>query len=1167
MVYPKSDPADFAPEHGEASELASTVVPSPHFPTIEDGVLAFWRKDDTFRASIANREGRDEWVFYDGPPFANGLPHYGHLLTGYAKDVFPRFQTMRGHRVDRRFGWDTHGLPAELEAMKQLGITEKSQIEEMGVEVFNAASRRSVLQYTREWRDYVTRQARWVDFDNDYKTLDITFMESVLWAFKRLYDKGLAYEGYRVLPYCWKDETPLSNHELRMDDDVYKMRQDQTVTVTFPLIGAKAEALGLTAVRALAWTTTPWTLPTNLALAVGPDIEYSVVPSGPNGTPDAEVHSRAGAGSDDPVDRRRDASADEAVLRRFGENTEVLAAEYLLASDLVGGYAKDLGYDSADEARAAVSRTILGRELEGVEYARLWDYYADVERWGTQNAWRILVADYVSTTDGTGIVHQAPAYGEEDQRVCEAAGIPVIISVDDGGRFLSTVRDVEGIHVFDANKPLTQMLKADGRLIRQASYEHSYPHCWRCRNPLIYKAVSSWFVRVTEFRDRMEQLNQEIEWVPENVKDGQFGKWVSGARDWSISRNRYWGSPIPVWKSDDPNHPRVDVYGSLEELERDFGTLPRNRDGEPDLHRPFIDELTRPNPDDPTGKSTMRRIEDVFDVWFDSGSMPFAQVHYPFENEEWFATHSPADFIVEYIGQTRGWFYVMHVLSTALFDRPAFKNVISHGIVLGSDGQKMSKSLRNYPDVNEVFDRDGSDAMRWFLMSSSVLRGGNLIVTEEGIRQGVRELLLPLWSTYYFFTLYANSAGEGHRGYEAQWRTDSTDVLDRYLLAKTRELVHDVTRDLEGLDATLASAKLRDFADVLTNWYVRRSRERFWEGADTAAFDTLYTVLETVLRVASPLVPLVAEHMWKGLTGGRSVHLADWPNENAYPADPGLVHAMDAVRGISSTVLSLRKQHGLRVRLPLARLTVVVDNAASLAQFEGILRDELNVKDVTLVELQDTSAAEFGITSRLTVNARAAGPRLGKQVQQAIKAARDGEWTEQNGVVSAGGIELQEGEYDLVLETGAASGGSALALLPAGGFVLLDTATTPELEAEGLARDVIRAVQDARKSAGFDVSDRIVLDLVFFDEADARAVTSASGVVDVAGETLATNYAVYSPDEVPALREHSSALASEWLPGLVAFAPEHFVRIPENTYANTGEFVVAVGRVNRSADV
>ncbi|ARC56467.1 Isoleucine--tRNA ligase [Frondihabitans sp. 762G35] len=1022
------------------------VPASPNFPAIETGILAFWKGDDTFQESIRRREGSDEWVFYDGPPFANGLPHYGHLLTGYAKDVFPRFQTMRGKQVHRRFGWDTHGLPAELEAMRQLGITEKHEIDDMGIAEFNAVARRSVLEYTAEWEEYVTRQARWVDFENDYKTLDVSYMESVLWAFSQLHEKGLAYEGFRVLPYCWHDETPLSNHELRMDDDVYKMRQDQTVTVTFPLDGAKAEALGLTGVKALAWTTTPWTLPTNLALAVGPDIDYAVVPSGPLGASDGSAEG---------------------------------VASFLLAADTVAAYAKDLGYATADEAQEAVARTIAGRDLDGVAYDRLWDWYADTATWGTENAWHILVADYVATGEGTGIVHQAPAYGEDDQAVCAAAGIPVIVSVDEGGRFLPMFGDIAGLQVFDANKPLTQKLRAEGRLLRQASYEHSYPHCWRCRNPLIYRAVSSWFVRVTEFRDRLVELNQEITWVPENVKDGQFGKWIQGARDWSISRNRYWGSPIPVWKSDDPQYPRVDVYGSLADLERDFGRLPTNAEGLPDLHRPFIDELTRPNPDDPTGRSTMRRIEDVFDVWFDSGSMPFAQVHYPFENQEWFDSHSPADFIVEYIGQTRGWFYLLHVLSTALFDRPAFSNVISHGIVLGSDGQKMSKSLRNYPNVNEVFDRDGADAMRWFLMSSSVIRGGNLIVTEEGIRESVRQFLLPLWSTYYFFTLYAASAD----GYEPRLRTDSDDVLDRYLLAKTGRMIDDVARDLERLDSPLATSTLRDFADVLTNWYVRRSRGRFWAGSDTAAFDTLYTVLETLTRVAAPLAPLVAEEVWKGLTGGRSVHLEDWPDSSLFPVDDALVDAMDRVREIASSGLALRKSTGHRVRLPLPALTVVSADPDGLAPFQGILADELNVKDVRFATLTEESLGEYGVTRRLTVNARAAGPRIGKQVQQAIPAAKKGDWEARGENVVAGGIELLPGEFSLELTVADAS--NAIAFTGDGGFVLLDTRTTPALEREGLARDVVRAVQQARRTADLDVSDRIRLALTVDPVAEA----------------------------------------------------------------------------------
>ena len=1139
MTYPRpstSASTDAASAPGASFGPAAGVVPNPRFPDIEKDVLEFWRRDDTFRASIAQREGAPEWVFYDGPPFANGLPHYGHLLTGYAKDLFPRFQTMRGKKVDRVFGWDTHGLPAELEAMKQLGITEKSQIDEMGLAAFNDKARSSVLAYTNEWEAYVTRQARWVDFERGYKTLDTGYMESVLWAFKSLYDKDLAYEGHRVLPYCWRDETPLSNHELRMDDDVYKMRQDPSVTVTFPLVGVKAETLGLTAVRALAWTTTPWTLPTNLALAVGPDITYVVVPGGPHGASD--VHE---------------------------DRAEGESHRYLLAEDLLPGYAKDLGYDSADDARAAVQQTVRGSELADVQYDRLFDYYADADAWGTQNAWRILVDDYVTTSDGTGIVHQAPAYGEDDQRITEAAGIPLIMSLDDGGRFLPQVSDVAGELWMDANRPLIRLLKAEGRLLREASYEHSYPHCWRCRNPLIYKAVSSWFVRVTAIKDRLIELNEQITWAPENVKHGQFGKWLEGARDWSISRNRYWGSPIPVWRSDDPAHPRVDVYGSLEEIERDFGRLPRNAEGEVDLHRPFIDDLTRPNPDDPTGKSTMRRIEDVFDVWFDSGSMPYAQVHYPFENREWFDEHAPADFIVEYIGQTRGWFYVMHVLSGALFDRPAFTGVACHGIVLGSDGLKMSKSLRNYPDVSEVFDRDGSDAMRWFLMASSVLRGGNLIVTEEGIRAGVREFLLPLWNTWYFFATYANAAGgAGGQGYEATWRTDSTNVLDRYILALTGDLVRDVAAELDALDSTTAATKLREFAEALTNWYIRRSRDRFWTGvtddpSSREAFDTLYTVLETVTRVAAPLIPLVSEQIWQGLTGGRSVHLQDWPDADAFPTASDIRTAMDTVREVTSVANALRKREGKRVRLPLPLLTVVTADPAGLAQFDDILRDELNVKAVQLVELGDGTAAEYGITHRLSVNARAAGPRLGKQVQQVIQAAKRGDWSQHDGVVTAGDVTLEPGEYDLVLETSGRPEGEALALLPDAGFVLLDTTTTPELEAEGFARDVVRAVQDTRKAAGFEVSDRIRLQILFESATDAESLELGVDAADVAGETLAVDFAarVAGRDiEVP-----GDPADTAWQAEVFGAMPDHVGYVPAGTYANEGGFHVAVSRV------
>ncbi|RNI21365.1 isoleucine--tRNA ligase [Flexivirga caeni] len=1077
MTYPKVDLTAAAP---------TGVAPSADFPAIEQAVRDYWAADDTFRASVEQRDpgtdGDNEFVFYDGPPFANGLPHYGHLLTGYVKDLIPRYQTMRGKRVERRFGWDTHGLPAELEAMKQLGLKTKDEILEMGVDKFNDAARASVLRYTDEWREYVERMGRWVDFENDYKTLNPDFMESVSWVFKTLYDKGLIYEGFRVLPYCWNDETPLSNHELRMDDDVYQQRQDPAVTVGFRCTESKLDVLK--DAHFLIWTTTPWTLPSNLAVMVGPDIDYVVVETDvPTGT----------------------------------------TQRYVIAAARVAAYAKELFGDAKADPQEYVVTRLTGHDLLESVYAPPFSYFADHE-----NAFRVVPADFVTTTDGTGLVHSAGAFGEDDMIVTEREGIAPVMPVGPDGRFTAPVAEYEGMLVFDANPHIIDDLKAGTGsvtvstvLVRRETYEHSYPHCWRCRNPLIYKGVSSWFVSVTAFKDRMLAHNQEINWVPENVKDGQFGKWLAGARDWSITRNRFWGSPVPVWKSDDPAYPRIDVYGSFAELERDFGVQVD------DLHRPGIDRLTRPNPDDPTGNSTMRRVEDVLDVWFDSGSMPYGQVHYPFENADWFEHHFPADFIVEYIGQTRGWFYMLHILATALFDKPAFKNVICHGIVLGSDGQKMSKSLRNYPDVNEVFDRDGADAMRWFLMSSPILRGGNLIVTEQGIRDGVRQVLLPLWSSWYFFSLYANAAEtEGH------WRTDSPDVMDRYILAKTRELVETVRMDLDEFNVAGACEAVQGFLDVLTNWYIRRSRERFWgtsphevlrsqapsdtsrgprtdagcpDSDSQAAFDTLYTVLETVCRVAAPLLPFVAEQVWRGLTGGRSVHLTDWPHATDLPADARLVGAMDRARAICSTTLSVRKAQQLRVRLPLTTLTVVTDDVAALQDFATLIADEVNVREVRLVDLATASATDFGIEQKLTVNARAAGPRLGKDVQQAIKGSKSGDWSvAADGTVTSGGLALQEGEFTLEsVVTDQAEGNRAPAMLAGGGFVVLDTEVTDELRSEGLARDIIRAVQQARREAGLDVSDRIRLGIAGDDEAWQATVAHQELIMR---ETLAVQF-------------------------------------------------------------
>ena len=1057
------------------------INPSPSFPAIEEDVLAYWKADGTFAASVDNRaEPCDEFVFYDGPPFANGLPHYGHLLTGYVKDAVGRFQTQMGKRVERRFGWDTHGLPAELEAQRLLGIDDVTEITRpggIGIEAFNAECRSSVLRYTKEWEDYVTRQARWVDFEGDYKTLDPTYMESVIWAFKSLYDKGLAYQGYRVLPYCWHDRTPLSNHELKMDDDIYQDRQDNTVTVGLRLqepLRAGAERPELL----LIWTTTPWTLPSNLAIAVGPDVEY------------VTVH----------VDEDLD--------------SPVAGEDVVIAADLLGAYARELGEDPR------VVATCTGADLAGARYRPIFDYFDDDAHRAAgaapgPKAWTVITADFVTTTDGTGLVHLAPAFGEDDMIACTEAGIEPVVPVDGGGCLTEEVGDYAGMQVFEANRPIVTDLRdaagplarraADERavLVRQASYVHSYPHCWRCRNPLIYKAVSSWFVRVTAIRDRMVELNQQIEWFPGHIKDGIFGKWLAGARDWSISRNRFWGAPIPVWRSDDPRYPREDVYGSFAELERDFGVKVT------DLHRPFIDTLVRPNPDDPTGRSMMRRIPDVLDCWFESGSMPFAQVHYPFENVEWFESHYPGDFIVEYIGQTRGWFYTLHVLATALFDRPAFTSCVSHGILLGNDGAKMSKSRRNYPDVSMVFNRDGADAMRWFLLSSPVVRGGNLVVTDRAIRDTVRQVLLPLWNVWYFFALYAGQADDG-RGYVTGGvdlgdaglfgRKGSLHVMDRYILARTKDLAATVGAQMSAYDVTGATATVREFLDVLTNWYLRTSRSRFTDGATASvcrpAFDTLATVLRVLTQVMAPLAPLTSEEIYRGLTGERSVHLTDWPVLPAHAADSALVAAMDEARDAVSAALSLRKAEKLRVRQPLRLLTVATTDPAALAPFRALIAEEVNVKEVRVLDAAD---AGYEVTEQLALNPRAFDPEIRRVTSRLFAAVKAGEWelTEDGDVrfdgVLVGGapvvLEAEEGSFTLTSRIEVDDDSLAATMIGSGAFVVLDTALDDALEAEGWARDLIRLVQDERKAAGLHVGDRIELALTV--PADKGAWTGA----------------------------------------------------------------------------
>ena len=1021
------------------------VDPRPHFPTLEEEVLAYWERDRTFAASIEQRSAEREFVFYDGPPFANGLPHYGHLLTGFVKDAVPRYKTMRGYRVSRRFGWDCHGLPAEMEVERELGISGHVAINAYGVGRFNDHCRTSVLKYTREWRSYVTRQARWVDFDNDYKTMDIAYMESVMWAFKQLWERGLIYEGHRVLPYCWECETPLSNFETRLDD-AYRPRQDPAVTVKFRLHPQPSD---IVPTHLLAWTTTPWTLPSNLAVAVDPAIEY-------------------------------------ALYEKDGER-------WIIGARAAGHYAEEL-------AGAARVGTVRGDQLVGRTYQPLFDFFAS-----EPNSFRLLAADFITEEEGTGAVHMAPGFGEDDQRLCEANGIRVVVPVDQSGRFTAEVRDWQGLQVFEANPKIVRRLRETGALVRHETYEHSYPHCWRTDTPLIYRAVGSWFVEVTAIKDRALELNHDINWVPAHVRDGAFGKWLAGARDWSISRNRFWGSPIPVWRSDDPEFPRIDVYESLDELERDFGVRPD------DLHRPHIDELTRPNPDDPSGRATMHRVEEVLDCWFESGSMPYAQVHYPFEQEQWFGSHFPADFIVEYIGQTRAWFYNLHVLATALFDKPAFSNCVVHGVILGNDGQKMSKRLRNYPDPEEMFAGHGADAIRWFLLSSPVLRGQDMVADERGIVAALRQVVLPLWSAYNFFSKYANI--DGHR---ASTRSDAGGVLDRYILAKTATLVAGVTTRMEAYDLDGACHEVTDFIEALNNWYIRRSRERVWAqgmSEDKAdCYDTLFTVLTTLCRVAAPLLPLLTESVYRGLTGERSVHLTDFPEPRSLPGDTDLVAAMDAVREVCSAVLSVRRAANLRVRLPLPSVTVAVPNPQLLEPYRALIADEVNVKEIRITSDVDAIARRV-----LAVNASVVGPRLGPAAQAVFAAARRGEWR-----LTEDGLEIagqQLGADDFTLAIRPRDEASTRVLDSATGVVSVDLTVTAELEREGLARDVVRLVQSARRDAGLDLADRIRL-AVDLPAAYAAAVEAHQDYLRT--ETLAAELKIGTVP--PGMSVHETAL-------------------------------------------
>ena len=965
------------------------------FSEMEKDIIRFWEENQIFEKSVENRRGADEFVFYDGPPFANGLPHYGHIMVSYVKDAIARFQTMNGKRVERRLGWDCHGLPAEMSAEKQLGVSGHKAIEEYGIAKFNDFCRKDVLKYASIWVDMFKRIGRWVDFNHDYKTMDLSFMESVIHNFKQLYDKGLVYEGYRVQPYSWAAQTPVSNFEV---NQAYRDKTDTAITVMF-----RAE----NGMHLLAWTTTPWTLPSNQMLAVGADIDYAVMQEGNE--------------------------------------------KYVLAEALLDRYKQQL-------QQAERVGTMKGKDLVGLAYEPLFPYFAHLK----DRCFRIIAGDFVSTEDGTGIVHIAPGFGEDDFNACMALNreFPIVCPVDEAGCFTAEVSDYCGRQVFDTNEEIIARLKASHQLVKKEQITHSYPYCWRTDTPLIYKAMSSWFVKVTDIKDAMLAANEQITWTPDNIKHGRFGKGLETAPDWNISRNRFWGAPLPVWQSDNPAYPRTDVFGSVAEIKEKTGF------DVVDLHRPYIDEVVYPNPDDPSGKTMMRRVPYVFDCWFESGSMPEGQIHYPFERKEWFEHHFPADFIVEGIDQTRGWFYSLHVLGTALHGKPAYKNCLATGLLMAEGGVKLSKKLKNYPDPYVVLDTMGSDALRWFLISSPAVKAGNAMVDKEGkeVAKAARKAVLPFWNAYYFFCLYANA-----EGIKAKEITASTDILDRYILGKLKALAEEVRSAMATYDMVKACQACADFLDILNNWYIRRSRARFWDGTDTQAFDTLYTVLVTVARIMAPLMPMMCEFVYRGLTGAESVHLTDYPNTDGLTAETTLIAEMDLVRQVASTAKAIREEHRLRNRLPLRSMVVAGEKAATLTSFADVLKDEVNVKEVLLQTDIGAVADTF-----LYLKTPLIGKRLGRYMKDIMAASKTTDWVVQaDGTLAIAGQVLTADEFELRLVLKDGLSGQALPDNTA--VVQLDTVVDPVLEREGVARDFVRMIQARRKECGLDVSDRITV--------------------------------------------------------------------------------------------
>ena len=1005
------------------------IDPKTHLPDIEHKHLEYWKASKIFERSVEARKGKEKFVFFDGPPFANGLPHYGHIMANSLKDAVTRYWNMRGYYVPRTNGWDCHGLPVEYEIEKELGLSGRKDILEMGVEQFNTKCRESVFRYTAQWEELLTRIARWVDFEDSYATLDSNYMESIWWVFKSIWDKKMVYQDFKSMHTCPRCVTPLSNFEVSLG---YKDVTDFTITAKFR---SKKDPHRVF----LAWTTTPWTLPGNAALAVKDDVDY--------------VRVRP-EGSDD---------------------------SYIVAKALVEKWFTLDGLSIEEEMK--------GSDLLGETYEPLFPYYKESKLPGMENCWKVISGDFVTTEDGTGIVHIAPGYGEDDYLAGKREGIPVIQHVNMSGTFEAEVTDFAGKFVKGQEQNIADWLAQNDLLFKKENFKHSYPHCWRCDTPLLNFAGKAWFVRVTDIKDKLIANNKKIHWQPDHIQEGRFGKWLENVRDWNISRNRFWGCPIPVWECETCK--MQECIGSVEELsKRSGGKLPQ-RDGELDLHKPYIDEITLPC----SCGATMKRIPEVLDCWFESGAMPYAQLHYPFENKEEFEKNFPANFIAEGLDQTRGWFYTLHVLSTILFDKPAFQNVIVNGILLAADGEKLSKRKKNYPDPNMLFEAKGVDSTRMFLYTSTAPLAEDVRFSEQHVDELVKKFTLTLWNTYSFFVTYANIDGVEPTLLETQ----PAHKLDQWILSRLNGLIQEVTENMESYNLTKATRPMLDFVDDLSNWYVRRSRRRFWksenDGDKAEAYQTLYTVLVKFSQILAPFMPFISDEIYRNLTGEESVHLSDWPVANTALRSPKLDEEIALARRVVNLGHAIRGKKKIRVRQPLAKVTVglpkSVDPQVVLIQKEVIL-EELNVKALEI--LKDAGeVAEFVAIP----NAKLLGPKYGKDVQRIITEAK------------AGNFEVQEDHTIKVAEFTLLPEELELAYKGKEGFdveseegvvVALDTEVTDELYKEGLMRELVRLVQDLRKEAGYEVSDRIRVQLKTTAELEAVA-TQFSDVIKA--ETLA----------------------------------------------------------------